>query len=155
GWAGLAAVPAMEGFRQVTRLRSVTVLIVAALLVAVGLFAYFLGLLITRPLARLTRAAAQVASGDLDVHLPVVGGGELKYVTEVFNDMVARLRESRRGLERDRKSTRLNSSHGSISYAVFCLKKKIKRRLRRRLDQLRPGRKRQRRLWTALLRQQR
>src|SRR5207245_4174578 len=27
-------------------------------------------------------------------------------------------------LEVDRKSTRLNSSHGSISYAVFCLKKK-------------------------------
>src|SRR5690242_21279299 len=26
--------------------------------------------------------------------------------------------------ERDRKSTRLNSSHMSISYAVFCLKKK-------------------------------
>src|SRR2546422_5755342 len=29
--------------------------------------------------------------------------------------------------ERDRKSTRLNSSHGYISYAVFCLKKKKKR----------------------------
>src|SRR5438128_6758528 len=29
-------------------------------------------------------------------------------------------------LEEDRKSTRLNSSHGSISYAVFCLKKKTK-----------------------------
>src|SRR2546422_1989373 len=28
---------------------------------------------------------------------------------------------------RDRKSTRLNSSHGYISYAVFCLKKKKKR----------------------------
>src|SRR5438128_8313234 len=28
---------------------------------------------------------------------------------------------------RDRKSTRLNSSHGSISYAVFCLKKKRER----------------------------
>src|SRR3712207_7121251 len=26
--------------------------------------------------------------------------------------------------ERDRKSTRLNSSHANISYAVFCLKKK-------------------------------
>src|SRR3712207_8079154 len=26
---------------------------------------------------------------------------------------------------RDRKSTRLNSSHANISYAVFCLKKKI------------------------------
>src|SRR3712207_8321683 len=29
----------------------------------------------------------------------------------------------------DRKSTRLNSSHANISYAVFCLKKKNKRRL--------------------------
>src|SRR3989449_6331845 len=28
--------------------------------------------------------------------------------------------------EQDRKSTRLNSSHGYISYAVFCLKKKKK-----------------------------
>src|SRR2546422_5796905 len=30
--------------------------------------------------------------------------------------------------DRDRKSTRLNSSHGYISYAVFCLKKKKKKR---------------------------
>src|SRR3712207_8956475 len=29
-----------------------------------------------------------------------------------------------RGAEGDRKSTRLNSSHANISYAVFCLKKK-------------------------------
>src|SRR2546422_4335665 len=32
---------------------------------------------------------------------------------------------------RDRKSTRLNSSHGYISYAVFCLKKKKKRQTQR------------------------
>src|SRR2546430_4217590 len=32
------------------------------------------------------------------------------------------------GLETDRKSTRLNSSHSQISYAVFCLKKKKKKR---------------------------
>src|SRR2546422_2483693 len=30
--------------------------------------------------------------------------------------------------KQDRKSTRLNSSHGYISYAVFCLKKKKKKR---------------------------
>src|SRR5205809_5644849 len=35
----------------------------------------------------------------------------------------ARLRSA---TSRDRKSTRLNSSHGYISYAVFCLKKKTK-----------------------------
>src|SRR5256885_10851517 len=38
----------------------------------------------------------------------------------------------------DRKSTRLNSSHLVISYAVFCLKKKI-RTPRTSLDTLRPS----------------
>src|SRR5207245_4617332 len=33
-----------------------------------------------------------------------------------------------KGVRGDRKSTRLNSSHGSISYAVFCLKKKNNKR---------------------------
>src|SRR2546430_6965780 len=43
--------------------------------------------------------------------------------------------QGRRGPDRsvggagDRKSTRLNSSHSQISYAVFCLKKKKKKRL--------------------------
>src|SRR2546430_10059113 len=32
-----------------------------------------------------------------------------------------------RGQQADRKSTRLNSSHSQISYAVFCLKKKKKK----------------------------
>src|SRR5690348_17524915 len=37
----------------------------------------------------------------------------------------SRLTRARQALrEEDRKSTRLNSSHPSISYAVFCLKKK-------------------------------
>src|SRR5947209_13597794 len=34
----------------------------------------------------------------------------------------------------DRKSTRLNSSHANISYAVFCLKKKKKQRKSRIMD---------------------
>src|SRR5438552_14611205 len=48
---------------------------------------------------------------------------------DLQSDREPRARESRwhgrRGLSRqDRKSTRLNSSHQIISYAVFCLKKK-------------------------------
>src|SRR2546429_3250436 len=39
--------------------------------------------------------------------------------------VIARIADDRVVLE-DRKSTRLNSSHGYISYAVFCLKKKKK-----------------------------
>src|SRR2546422_7021929 len=41
--------------------------------------------------------------------------------------------ESMRDFRGDRKSTRLNSSHGYISYAVFCLKKKKKTIVRRHL----------------------
>src|SRR2546430_4682055 len=37
-------------------------------------------------------------------------------------------------LTRDRKSTRLNSSHSQISYAVFCLKKKKKVRIKSSSD---------------------
>src|SRR3712207_7911873 len=43
------------------------------------------------------------------------------------HEQVERLDRLQRGAEamgRDRKSTRLNSSHANISYAVFCLKKK-------------------------------
>src|SRR2546422_5145895 len=42
---------------------------------------------------------------------------------------------------RDRKSTRLNSSHGYISYAVFCLKKKKTKQppLTRNRNSIRPG----------------
>src|SRR5689334_23414812 len=42
-------------------------------------------------------------------------------------DGVLRKRLVNEGESRDRKSTRLNSSHSSISYAVFCLKKKKKK----------------------------
>src|SRR2546422_1266097 len=46
--------------------------------------------------------------------------------TEQSADLESDHREDRDGriAEGDRKSTRLNSSHGYISYAVFCLKKK-------------------------------
>src|SRR2546429_7351233 len=51
--------------------------------------------------------------------------GRESYVPQGLSDLVPAVspdRPSRTG--RDRKSTRLNSSHGYISYAVFCLKKK-------------------------------
>jgi diguanylate cyclase (GGDEF)-like protein len=99
-WVVVTEIPTSEAFRQVARLRNVTLLIVAALFAAVGALGYFLGLLIVRPLSRLSHGAAKVAAGDLDVDLPVVTGGEVGYLTDVFNNMVARLRESRQALER-------------------------------------------------------
>src|SRR5699024_12740686 len=54
---------------------------------------------------------------DLDERLqPLVAGRHLRRQLGRQLDVL---------VDRDRKSTRLNSSHVSISYAVFCLKKKI------------------------------
>src|SRR5690625_6242501 len=53
---------------------------------------------------------------------PVIAGGEGDVLGFALTLDVQRHLRSRWG--RDRKSTRLNSSHVAISYAVFCLKKK-------------------------------
>jgi len=99
-WSALVELPSAEAFRQIARLRNTTALILTVLLVVLGLLGYFLGLLIIRPLNRLTSGAAAVAAGHLDVDLPVVGGGEVGDLTQVFNNMVTRLREGRQALER-------------------------------------------------------
>jgi diguanylate cyclase (GGDEF)-like protein len=99
-WVVISEIPSAEAFRQVARLRNMTLTIVTFLLAVVGAFAYLLSLLIVRPLNRLTQAASRVAGGDLDIGLPVTGGGEVGYLTQVFNNMVVRLRESRVELER-------------------------------------------------------
>ena len=53
-----------------------------------------------------------------------------KFVDTVkgHNETVMNQHREAKKLIEDRKSTRLNSSHGYISYAVFCLKKKKKRK---------------------------
>src|SRR2546422_8612784 len=51
------------------------------------------------------------------------GGARVAAVRQV-PDVPQRLLAPRGAEREDRKSTRLNSSHGYISYAVFCLKKK-------------------------------
>src|SRR2546422_7707915 len=63
---------------------------------------------------------------------PGIGGGGLPRAAVRQARRPVRSRDSparRDGADdlRDRKSTRLNSSHGYISYAVFCLKKKKKK----------------------------
>lgn len=98
GWAVMAEIPTDAAYHQVRRFRDMTLGIVAALLLAVTAIAYYLALIIVRPLERLTKGAAEVAEGDLAVDLPTAEGevGELTYV---FNHMVGRLRQSRQQLD--------------------------------------------------------
>src|SRR5690554_7146655 len=52
--------------------------------------------------------------------------GVERVLDELSKDFDYIVCDSPAGIEQDRKSTRLNSSHVRISYAVFCLKKKKK-----------------------------
>lgn len=108
-WVVISEMPLSEAYRQVNRLRNATILVLGALLLGVGSIAYLLGLLIVRPLNRLSAGAAKVAAGDLSVDLPVVGGGEVTYLTEVFNDMVKRLREGREALDAINETLRVKN----------------------------------------------
>src|SRR5699024_12080622 len=64
-------------------------------------------------------------------------GATLTMPTSIFKKLRNNFNEFglgvRTGIDLDRKSTRLNSSHVSISYAVFCLKKKIAKRFNQSL----------------------
>jgi len=105
-WAVIAQVPRDEAYAPIVQLRNFALVLVVCLLFVVGAIAYILGALIVRPLSRLTDGAAEVAGGDLSVDLPIVGGGEVSYLTEVFNDMVARLRAGREALDAANESLR-------------------------------------------------
>src|SRR3712207_7982636 len=59
---------------------------------------------------------------DDDLHEAVPDADRLKSGGGAWRDTKRRM-----DMFADRKSTRLNSSHANISYAVFCLKKKKKR----------------------------
>src|SRR5437868_7916481 len=63
--------------------------------------------------------------GPVGVAEPVPDGRSQVQAQRTRQSVHARLRDDAEDLAiQDRKSTRLNSSHVSISYAVFCLKKK-------------------------------
>ena len=99
-WLAVADMPVADVYLQAIRLRDVALLVIGILVVVIAVVAYWLGALIARPLVRLSSAAAQVSAGDLSVGLPAGGGGEVGYLTQVFNTMVDSLRKHHDELER-------------------------------------------------------
>src|SRR5690606_12842209 len=111
---------------------------------AIGALALVVSRVISRPIPRLGKVMNAIAANDLQIEVPYTGNsneiGEMARAVEVFRENALKVQnmteEERLGSEQrrkeraemmrslDRKSTRLNSSHVKISYAVFCLKKK-------------------------------
>src|SRR2546426_4691227 len=87
------------------------------------------------PYTTLFRSLALTASGTRAVSLrrkvarleSMLLELEERRTPEQLSDFRKEFTKTLKNVERDRKSTRLNSSHLVISYAVFCLKKKKKK----------------------------
>src|SRR2546427_8422833 len=89
------------------------------------------------PYTTLFRSAHQLAVGalfDLAALLPGEALAERRRVLVGAIDGRVERQLRKRAARSDRKSTRLNSSHSQISYAVFCLKKKKPTHCRRLLQ---------------------
>src|SRR3712207_9383889 len=76
------------------------------------------------PYTTLFRSAEEHPRGAAGRGGGTVDGERLRQLLRVVAEEHHQQRQRRRRDERDRKSTRLNSSHANISYAAFCLKKK-------------------------------
>src|SRR3989442_15746229 len=74
-------------------------------------------------------ATTEIYTLSLHDALPISARDDAERGAALGDVLALRRRRLGRPVRRDRKSTRLNSSHVRISYAVFCLKKKNKNEL--------------------------
>ncbi len=98
-WGLVAKMDLDEAYAPVTRLRN-TLIGLQCLLVLLGAIASFvLARRLTRPIFRLTEAAATIAQGDLDARVPVTSRDEIGLLGTAFNRMAEQLAEARDRLE--------------------------------------------------------
>jgi GAF domain-containing protein/HAMP domain-containing protein len=85
-----------------TRVQSsirVLAFILIALLVLAILVSLVIGQIISRPIIKLTSVANQIVAGDLSAQAPITGRDEIGMLSQAFNTMTSRLRESLQELE--------------------------------------------------------
>ena len=93
-------------FADVRRLENQTYALGLIIVVLTSLIAYTFARGLTKPLSRLTAAAARVASGDMAFDLQVSGRDETAYLTRAFNNMIERVNQGREELDRTNNKLR-------------------------------------------------
>ncbi|MBN1976080.1 MAG: GAF domain-containing protein [Anaerolineae bacterium] len=98
-WAVVTELPVAEAYRDFTR----SVVVSAAILVAMAMLAGFIGVTAARrlavPLINLTETASRIAEGETGLQAKVEGPREVSTLASAFNDMTSQLRELIAGLE--------------------------------------------------------
>jgi signal transduction histidine kinase len=99
---------------QITAFRSrLAVLWLATVLAGIGV-TYLLARRLLEPVRELDRAAAEIATGNYNVRVPVHGGGEIGRLAETFNSMCASLSKAREDLIRQERIATIGRLSTSI-----------------------------------------
>ncbi len=99
GWYLVGTQPAELALAPVNAQRQTSLAVTAIIVALVSLVAVVVAQIFASPIIRLTETAEQVGAGNLSLQAPVQSHDEIGRLTQTFNQMTARLRETLGGLE--------------------------------------------------------
>ena len=99
GWVVVLSQHRDEAFAPVNSQVRGIVIVLAIALALVAAAAYFLSLLLVRPIIQLTATAEEISAGNLDSRAEVTTTDEVGTLATTFNSMTSRLQETLQGLE--------------------------------------------------------
>lgn len=99
-WAILSEIDEVKAFAFSRQLRNMTWIICIAAAFIVALCALWIAATLSRPVRQITETAQRVRSGQLDVAAHVTSRDELRILSDAFNDMVQKLKESMEDVEK-------------------------------------------------------
>ena len=100
GWIFVTEVPVADVLGDLRSLRSLSFALAGIFAMLVLLAAWIMAGGIAAPIRRLVGATRELGAGDLNVRVPVYGGGEVAELGSAFNDMAEELASSQRRIER-------------------------------------------------------
>lgn len=107
-----------DDFAEIMSYNNLKRLLAAGIVFIIGIIvSVFLATRYTRPINNLSMAAEKVASGDLNIAVPVTGGGEIRKLTENFNKMIKGLSETKK-LESKLKESEHLSNIGRLASGI-------------------------------------
>ena len=90
-WAVMTELPVQEAYRQVIRNGAISAIILLAMSALAGMSGVFLARRLSAPIVDLTRTAARISEGELDVRAEMNGPAEVLHLSAAFNEMTRRL----------------------------------------------------------------
>lgn len=95
-WVLVICTPAKEAFASIVALRNKALIALFGICAVAFAVVTVFSKTISAPIKRLSRAAAEIGRGNLDLHLEVASRDEIGELTQAFNTMVRDLKESER-----------------------------------------------------------